>query len=482
MPPERYEVAARLAVAAPKPMPVLREGPKASNPWDAAVDVHDFVNAVDPESDWLVPRLIARGAVTAWFSPRGIGKTLVAHHVAVDLARQGMRVLLIDRDNPRREVKRRLRAWGLSQVERERLSIIARDQAPPLTDTAKWAQFPVGAYDLVILDSFDSATEGVGEGDSSKPSLAVAALLDIVRSTLGPGALVLGNTIKSGTHGRGCGIVEDRLDIVFEVRDATGFKPSGTKDWWLELPPSGRDAWAERAARRKKRGSYRLAFVPSKFRIGEEPDPFAFEISCEQEPWTCTDVTNGLAHEGEQARAEAETAKAAKSDQAVAALKEEVATRHAADSPMEKRDEAESFLVERGLTRKVARALISERNGHDWLIRGRGSKSEPQVLVPVGVGSEKDMARMMHQKNPPQTRLEWDTILAAQEPRGRPESTPMEGAPTAARSDAGIWPSAPSIKHLLAVHDWEPAERVAFPDDEAPPPLGQRNLFQGNGA
>lgn len=338
----------------------------------------------------------------------------------------------------------------------------------------------MGAYDLVILDSLDSATEGVGEGDSSKPSLAVAALLDIVRSARGPAALVLGNTIKSGSHGRGSGVVEDRLDIVFEVRDATGFTPSGTKDWWLELPASGREAWADRAARRKKRGTYRLAFVPSKFRIGEEPDPFAFEISCEQEPWTCTDVTDGLAHEGEQTRAEAETAKTAKSDEAVAALREEVATRHAANSPMEKRDEAELFLVERGLTRKVARALIAERTGLDWLIRGRGSKSEPQVLVPVGVGSEKDTARMGHLENPPQTQLEWDTIQAAQEPCGRPESPPMEGAPTAARSDAGIRPSAPLIKHLLTGHDWEPADGVVLPDDEAPPPLGQRNLFRGN--
>ena len=121
MSPERQDVAARLARSpAPGATPTTRAKPDTQNPWDAAVDVHDFVNSVEPESDWLVPRLIARGAVTAWFSPRGIGKTLVAHHVAVDLARQGIRVLLIDRDNPRREVKRRLRAWRLSQVERER--------------------------------------------------------------------------------------------------------------------------------------------------------------------------------------------------------------------------------------------------------------------------------------------------------------------------------------------------------------------------
>jgi len=440
MPLERREVAARLAGVAPQPARATGAKPEVPNPWDAAVDVHDFVNSVEPESDWLVPRLIARGAVTAWYSPRGIGKTLVAHHVAVDLASQGLRVLLIDRDNPRSDVKRRLRAWGLSQVERERLRVIARDQAPPLTDAAKWARFPVGAYDLVILDSFDSATEGVGEGDSAKPSLAVAALLDIVRATMGPAALVLGNTIKSGSHGRGSGVVEDRLDIVFEVRDATGFKPSGTKDWWLELPASGRDAWADRAARRKKRGTYRLAFVPSKFRIGEEPDPFAFEISCEQEPWTCADVTDGLTHEGEQARAEAEAAKAAKSEQAAADLKAEVASRHAADSPMEKRNEAEPFLVERGLPRKVARALIAERNGRDWLIRGRGSKNEPHVLVPVVEDAETDMARMGHQESLPETRLELGMMLAAQEPCGRPVSSETEAAPEAVGSHAAFRP------------------------------------------
>src|SRR5262249_43520382 len=152
--------------------------------------------------------------------------------------------------------------------------------APPLTNASAWVAFPVGEYDLVILDSFDAAAEGVGDQDSARPGLAVAALLDVVRGTAGPAALVLGNTIKSGSHGRGSGVIEDRADIVFEVRDATGFQPSGDCDWWTELPQPGRDAWAGRASRRKRRDSYRLALVPSKFRVGEEPEPFAFEVSC----------------------------------------------------------------------------------------------------------------------------------------------------------------------------------------------------------
>jgi hypothetical protein len=43
----------------------------------------------------------------------------------------------------------------------------------------------------------------------------------------------------------------DRADIVYEVRDATGFTPSGKKPWWQELPEAEKAAWADRAARRR---------------------------------------------------------------------------------------------------------------------------------------------------------------------------------------------------------------------------------------
>jgi hypothetical protein len=184
----------------------------------------------------------------------------------VTLARAGHAVLLLDRDNSRREIRRRLRAWGAADLEQ--LAVMTRDDVPPLTDAAAWRTFPFGRYALVIVDSLDASTEGVGEQDSAKPAKAIAPLLDIAHRADGPAILVLGNTIKSGSHGRGCGVVEDRADLVYEVRDATDFTPSGTKDWWTELPPAGRDTWAERASRRKQRDRYVLAFVPSKFRVG----------------------------------------------------------------------------------------------------------------------------------------------------------------------------------------------------------------------
>ncbi len=424
---EKRDKLERLMGAAPAvPQPVYEKSAMAgTRSWKAARDVHDFVSANEPDTDFLVPGMIARGAVTGWYSPRGLGKTLVAHAIAVRLARHGLRVLLVDRDNAPREVRRRLLAWGLDDVKTELLKVITRDEAPPLTDTAAWRQFPVAEYDLVILDSFDSAAEGVGEQDSARSSAAVAALLDVVRGTVGPAALVLGNTIKSGSHGRGSGVIEDRIDIVFEVRDATGLQPSGTKDWWLELPPSGRDAWAQRASRRKKRDSYRLAFVPSKFRVGEEPEPSAFEISCATLPWKCSDVTAELVRQGEQARTEAEHA----GEALLANAAEKLATEVRSRGSMLKRDEAEPFLVEQGLTRDEARNLINRHTGVLWRLNGAGTKGDPVTLLPLE--SECGLAGIEPSDESRQARLDASPILADTMDSGPPESNGSRSAPDA---------------------------------------------------
>lgn len=50
----------------------------------------------------------------------------------------------------------------------------------------------------------------------------------------GPAILLLTNTTKDGASLRGRGEWSDRVDILYEVRDATGFTPSGSKPWWME--------------------------------------------------------------------------------------------------------------------------------------------------------------------------------------------------------------------------------------------------------
>ena len=231
----------RAMLANPKPYTPLADDREARSPWNMAQSALDFVETEDGETEFLYEPVLARGSITEMFSPRGIGKTHVALAIGKDLSSQGVRVLLLDRDNSKREVRRRLRAWGAGNAT---LKVMTRDSVPPLTDTQAWRSFPFAEYDLLIIDSLDSSTEGVGEQDSAKPSRSIAPLLDIAHSADGPAILILGNTIKSGSHSRGSGIVEDRADIVFEVRDATDLRPSGEKPWHEELPAAGADSWA----------------------------------------------------------------------------------------------------------------------------------------------------------------------------------------------------------------------------------------------
>ncbi len=412
-------------------------------PWASIRTAQDFLNEVELEGDFLVPRILARGSVTLWFSPRGLGKTHVAHDLAVRSARDGRRVLLIDRDNSRRELRRRLAGWGAHGLTT--LKVMDRDEAPPLTDHIAWAQFPFDDFDAVIVDAFDSSAEGVGEQDSSKSSLAVAVLLDIAHRASGPAVLVLGNTIKSGSHGRGSGVLEDRADIVYEVRDATDLRPSGTKHWWQELHPADRGSWADRAARRRRRDSYRLAFVPSKYRVGEEPEPFVLEVRLTLAPWTCEDVTSLVLDAGEETRVSAAREEVAKEEAAVSALSAKVAELAADGTPMRERDHVLPFLSRLGFTRRAAKSLIVRWMNKRWLVDGGGRKGTPKVLLPLDQsGTTSAPAGFPDLTEPRQLRLEESPNPAAEQPCGWPESASGEPAAGAGANAAGFPPPSSS--------------------------------------
>jgi len=353
---------------------VAKERPRTdrANPWALALSAPQFLAASERGLDFLEDKLLAPGSITQWAAPRGLGKTLIAHALLVKHALGGRRALLIDRDNSQGEVKRRINAWGGAHTPL--LKILTRENAPALTDRAAWAMFPLGEYDLLVIDSIDAATEGVGEGDSAKPSKALASILDIAHGDAGPAILVLGNTIKSAAHSRGSGIIEDRADICYEVRDATDLRPTGTKDWWHELPPAGVDAWAQRASRRKKREIYKLAFIASKFRIGEEPDPFCFEVDLRTEPWTFRDATADLVAAGKAALGDAQRARAATILTATAKFLAYIET----DGVITKK--GEDFLVEQGLKRRAARDLIAENEGLLWKREQVPGKGGPKVF------------------------------------------------------------------------------------------------------
>ncbi len=364
-----------------KPFTASNHSHAPESVWAKAQPVADFISKEDAEVDWLHEPLLAPGAITEIFSPRGIGKTQLAYWLGLTLARQHKRVLLLNRDNPTREVKRRLKAFGGHDIQTMR--VMNRDEAPSLMDKTAWSSFPVKDYDLVIVDSLDASAEGIGEKDSAKPSKALVPLLDIAHQTNGPAILILGNTIKSSEHSRGSGVIEDRADICFEVRDATDFQPSGEKDWWLELPKQSASDFGERAARRKKRSLFHLAFIPSKFRLGEEPEPFIFELNLAEIPWEVRNVTDQVVQGSKEAREAEIQSKEMQQEKALQSLAMRVRERYWQRDPICKKD-AVPILVNLGIKRDAARQLVDDQNGKLWrLEKCLKKRGNPLILIPL---------------------------------------------------------------------------------------------------
>lgn len=324
----------------------------------AGEDMDKFLAETETDASWLVQDVLAPGLLTQIFAPRGIGKSLLADHWAVELASSGKRVLILDRDNPRHTLRQRLRGFGADDLKL--LKVISREKCPALTRPEEWWTFPYSDFDLVIVDSLDAMAEGVGEQDSAKPAKALAPLLDICHRENGPAVLMLGNTVKNAAHSRGSGVVEDRADIVFEARDATDFKPSGQKPWIEELPAQGASEWAARSRRREGRTRLRLALVATKFRAGEEPAPRMLEINMEDLPWTVADVTADIDAEGETQRQRVADEKLATASRGVAVLQEEIENRRATGQPEILKKEAETLLMTKArVTQKTARQIIN---------------------------------------------------------------------------------------------------------------------------
>jgi len=237
--------------------PGWREGPvdshsansKPSEPsasggdvFKSAPTVPEFLAQSDAADGTLVAGgLLVRSGTSLVAAPRGIGKTLVAMKLAIAASNGGefcgevlprSRVLYCAYENSPAILRDRLTRLG--GAESENLRILTRSKAPKL-QSDEWHSFPVEDFDFIIIDSLSPALEGgIDERQGGQNSDALAALLNIVQR--GPGALLIANTTKTASSIRGSGILSDRADLVFEVRDATDFKPNPKHEvWW--------DAW-----------------------------------------------------------------------------------------------------------------------------------------------------------------------------------------------------------------------------------------------
>jgi hypothetical protein len=358
--------------------------------WDDAVDATWFAEQPAQYAPSLVRDMLYPGCLTMVSAPRGTGKSMATLAMAIAAATGGcyrhdrlapMRLLYIDRDNPPELIKQRLNGWG---VRGQNLHLMTRDHAPSLVDKEAWAKFPADCYDAVLIDSFGASTIGVSEREGAKTQEVLETLKSLAHR--GPAVLVLANTTKSAAAYRGRGEIADTVDLLYEARDITGWQPPVGEAWWEHLPDAGDEQWARRASRRRGQTSLRLAFIPSKFRLGIEPEPFCLEMDTARTPWTLADVTEQIERAGAELEQQARQEKADRLEEAAATLLQEIAHRQV-DGRMMLKYEAERFLQKQGLSQSEARSLLSQFNAdaHPTLGKWRLEKLEHQRGHPVAV-------------------------------------------------------------------------------------------------
>ena len=141
------------------------------------------------------------------------------------------------------------------------------------------------------------------------------------------------------------------------------------------MPEAGEAAWADRAARRKGKIDFRLAFIASKFRLSVEPEPFCLELHLPpDELWTLRDVTTDILEAGEETLTQGQRAKDERLRKVAVALLTRVRECQARETPLSK-TEAEQFLCEvQNLKRVEARQLQNEESPYWHLENCREGK------------------------------------------------------------------------------------------------------------
>lgn len=169
---------------------------------------------------WLVPDFIEEGTLNAIYSAPGVGKSLLALEVAVEVVRTGKTVVYIDQENRIHDTVERLTSFGVRPEELDRLLLYSFPSLPPL-DTKDGGEHlraiaEAASCSLIVLDTLSRMVEG-GENESD-------TYLSLYRNTLAPlkgqgiATLRLDHSGKNeSSRQRGSSSKEGDIDVLFHL-------------------------------------------------------------------------------------------------------------------------------------------------------------------------------------------------------------------------------------------------------------------------
>lgn len=153
------------------------------SPWDELWEE-------DATVKWLIEGVIEEGCLHALFGPPKCGKSLLALDWSLDLIGQGKRILYLDEENPRIEVRRRIQDMGRGPKD---LRLLDHHSFESLTvDTEEGAekivQLASDGYDLIV---FDSWARFFASGNQSSDVGANFAYANVLKPLASQGVAVL---------------------------------------------------------------------------------------------------------------------------------------------------------------------------------------------------------------------------------------------------------------------------------------------------
>lgn len=234
---------AALVESAASPVPAGVNGARAPEPRTALrpLDLADFLRLELPPRRLLLAPWLSEKAIAMIYSPRGVGKTLLALSVAYAVASGGRslnwtaaeprRVLFVDGEMPASEMKYRLAAM-VAGVEVEAAAdyfkmLSADASADGLPDLAtregqQTLDDAIGDAELIVLDNISTLVRAGKENEAE--SWATVQDWALAHRRAGRSLLFVHHAGKGGAQ-RGTSKREDVLDTVIALRRPVDYMP-----------------------------------------------------------------------------------------------------------------------------------------------------------------------------------------------------------------------------------------------------------------
>jgi hypothetical protein len=188
------------------------------------LNLAEMVAQRPPPVPWVVEPIVARGALTLLAGVAGQGKSLVSMALAIAATRRGTTalagmnvqpalVVIVDAENGRAEIHRRVHALGLDADAIDRLTIFEADGFDLAADLSEIDAVVAKDATFLILDSWRSLWRG-DERDEAE----VASVLDPLRNLVrrhDTGGLLIHHARRDGTGYRGSGAIAASVELAF---------------------------------------------------------------------------------------------------------------------------------------------------------------------------------------------------------------------------------------------------------------------------